>query len=84
MDFNMAYTTEKFSVVEIGFIQIAQSRVLAAVAHGELDLNLIAREELAMRGQDENGNWVGFHQAEAILLKGKQEATFQCTNQRKH
>ena len=59
----MAYTTKNFTVDEVGFIQQATSRVLAAVARGELDLNLLAREELASRGQDLNGIWVGFDRA---------------------
>ena len=56
----MAYTSNEFTVDEVGFIQIAHTRVLAAVARGELDLNLIAREELAARGLDDKGVWVGF------------------------
>ena len=56
----MAYTSNEFTVDEVGFIQIAHTRVLAAVARGELDLNLIAREELAARGFDDKGVWVGF------------------------
>ena len=60
-------STGKFSVDEIGFMQMATSRVLAAVAHGELDLNLLARQELAQRGQDAAGNWVGFRRAAEIF-----------------
>lgn len=62
----MAYTTGKFTIDEVGFIQIAASKVLAAVARGELDLNRLAREELVSRGQDENGIWVGFDRAADI------------------
>ena len=39
----MTYTRENFIIDEIGFIQIADTKVLAAVARGELDLNRIAR-----------------------------------------
>lgn len=66
----MSYTTSGFTVDEVGFIQLATSRVLAAVARGELDLNQLAREELASRGQDLNGIWVGFDRA-AELHRGK-------------
>ena len=62
----MTYTTGTFSIDEVGFIQIAASKVLAAVARGELDLNRLAREELAARGQDQNGVWVGFPRAAEI------------------
>jgi hypothetical protein len=53
----------EFTVDELGFIQIAQTKVLAAVARGELDLNLLARKELAGRGLDNQGIWIGFDRA---------------------
>ena len=62
----MTYSAKNFTVDEIGFIQIADTKVLAAVARGEIDLNRIAREELASRGLDLSGNWVGFDAARAI------------------
>ena len=40
--------------------------VLAAVARGEIDLNRIAREELANRGLGIQGEWVGFQAARKI------------------
>jgi hypothetical protein len=61
----MTYTTQ-FTVDEVGFIQIALTKVLAAAASGELDLNLLAREELASRGLDTHGEWVGFDRARQI------------------
>ena len=60
------YSAGPFSVDEIGFIQIASAKVLAAVARGEIDLNRIAREEMASRGLGINGEWVGFEQARKI------------------
>jgi len=62
----MSYTSNEFTVDEIGFIQIAMTKVLAAVARGELDLNRLAHEELAARGLDVNGTWVGFDRAKQI------------------
>jgi len=62
----MSYTSNEFTVDEIGFIQIALTKVLAAVARGELDLNRLAREELAARGLDKQGHWVGFAQAKKV------------------
>ena len=56
----------RFSVDELGFIQTALTEVLAAVSRGELDLNKLAREELAARGLDQNGRWVGFQKAAEI------------------
>ena len=60
------YSAGPFSVDEIGFIQIADAKVLAAVARGEIDLNRIAREELAARGLGLHGEWVGFKNARTI------------------
>ena len=41
--------------------------VLAAAARGELDLNALARAELANMGRDEQGEWVGFGEAAEAL-----------------
>lgn len=62
----MSYTTNDFTIDEVGFIQTALTKVLAAAVRGELDLNHLAREELAARGLDQNGVWVGFEQATKI------------------
>ena len=62
----MTYTRNEFTVDEVGFIQIALTKVLAAAARGELDLNRLAREELASRGLDDQGVWVGFNRAKQI------------------
>ena len=59
----MSYTSNEFTVDEVGFIQIALTKVLAAVDRGELDLNRLAREELASRGLNDQGNWIGFDDA---------------------
>ena len=63
---DMPNTKKEFTIDELGFIQIALTKVLAAAARGEIDLNRLAREELASRGQDEYGNWVGFERAAQI------------------
>ena len=57
-----------FSVDETGFIQTAHARVLAAAAKGALDLNHLARAELANRGLDRDGRWVGFERARSCLV----------------
>ena len=62
----MTYRNTKFTVDELGFIQTALNKVLAAAARGELDLNRLAREEMASRGLDRYGNWVGFDRAPQI------------------
>ena len=63
----MTYSSGKFSADEIGFIQLADTAVLAAIARGEIDLNRIAREELAGRGLDHSGKWIGFPEANRLL-----------------
>lgn len=65
----MSYTKGQFTIDEIGFIQAATVRVLVAVNRGELNLNLIARQELALRGLDENGVWIGYTKARAAYLE---------------
>ena len=59
----MAYSTKQFTVDELGFIQLALTKVLAAAARGEINLNRLAREELASRGLNDQGNWIGFDAA---------------------
>lgn len=59
-------TNSNFTLDELGFIQLALNKVLAAVANGELDLNDLACKELANRGLDKQGNWVGFDKANQI------------------
>src|SRR3989337_185286 len=63
---NTGYSAGPFTVDEVGFIQIAPAKVLAAVARGEIDLNRIAREELASRGLGLHGKWVGFKAARKV------------------
>jgi len=62
----MAYGQDKFTVDQLGFVQIAATEILAAAARGELDLNAVARHELANRGLDWNGQWIGFEKAAAL------------------
>ena len=62
----MTFTTQQFTIDELGFIQTALAKVLAAAARGEIDLNRLAREELAARGLDDQGVWVGFDRAKQI------------------
>jgi hypothetical protein len=59
-------SSSNFTVDELGFIQLALTKVLAAAARGEIDLNRLAREELAARGLDNQGVWVGFPRAKQI------------------
>ena len=57
------YSNKRAFTGRLRFIQIAAIKVLAAVARGELDLNRLAKEELAARGLNDQGNWIGFDAA---------------------
>lgn len=52
-------------------LQTVHTKVLAAAARGELDLNQRAKHELAGRGHDSSGNWVGFDAAKKHHFGGK-------------
>lgn len=53
-----------------GIIQLFKNDVLVNVAAGNIDLNDLAREELASRGLDPHGQWVGFEKAREACLHG--------------
>ena len=54
-------------------LQLFRSDLLAAIARGEIDLNHLAKVELASRGLNSNGEWIGFEKAREILGVGKVE-----------
>lgn len=45
---------------------ITASQLLSEALKGEFDINYLMRKELANRGQDKNGKWVGFDKAKTI------------------
>lgn len=58
--------SDEFTIDELGFLHLAETKVLMAVAKRRLDLNDLACRELADRGLDHRGTWVGFPKARAI------------------
>ena len=48
------------------YLQTMPSEILSQFIKGEVDLNKLAKVELSYRGQDTNGNWVGFKEAAKI------------------
>ncbi len=48
-------------------LQTFDTRFLLAIHHGDVDVVAIARRELAMRGLDGTGRWVGFAKAGEVL-----------------
>jgi hypothetical protein len=65
----MAATPPLPSDDQLSFIQLATTTVLARVARGELDLKALARRELANRGCDPSGQWVGLERARRALAE---------------
>ena len=51
------------------WVQTFPNEVIAAAARGDVDLNAIAREELAGRGLNRAGKWVGFPEAKRIAAQ---------------
>ena len=60
-------TRVNFCEDEAGHFPLLGTAVLAAAAQGRLDLNAWARSELANRGLDRHGRWVGCEAAKAGL-----------------
>ena len=60
----MATLTHEALVEELGddamILQIAKTRLLLLMATGQVDATQMARHELAQRGLNENGAWIGF------------------------
>ncbi len=54
------------SADEALFLQTVPWQLLAALAAGSIDVPAMAREELAARGVDASGRWVGFDRAAEI------------------
>lgn len=61
------YQTKVYDDFEAGQqLQMIPSRLLGQVIRGEIDLNALAKIELANRGQDTEGKWIGFEAAAAL------------------
>lgn len=55
------------SIDEALLLQSAHTEILVAAAAGTIDLQQMAREELASRGLEQEGRWVGFPKAAAAI-----------------
>lgn len=63
----MTHQSTTLTADEISAIQVLPIQLIIAAANGQLDLNALAKKELASRGLDPSGKWVGFEQARALL-----------------
>lgn len=59
----MSGTNVDFAIDAIEFMQTAPTKVLLSAVNGRIDLNRLANEEIASRGLDPCGQWVGFEEA---------------------
>ena len=57
---SISYSLGPLTPDQIDFLHAVPVKVLVAAANGTVDLNQLARQELANRGYDRDGVWVGF------------------------
>lgn len=78
---NQAYRTvieQRRGLVDSDPVQLLTVALLVRVVRGEVDLNKVAIVELAQRGMDQDGQWVGFDKAHQIArdaMTGLNEVT---------
>lgn len=68
MSAGIGYSLGPLTPDQIDFIHSAPLSVLAAAANGQIDLNLLALQELANRGYDGQSVWVGYKAARSDYL----------------
>lgn len=67
-------TSRKLTINEViaqQYLQTIPLSVLVSAVRGTIDLNAGARRELAARGRNSSGDWVGFEQAERDRQRGE-------------
>lgn len=62
---SVSYSLGPLTPDQIDFLHAVPVRVLVAAANGAVDLNQLARQELANRGYDLDGVWIGYAAAKA-------------------
>jgi hypothetical protein len=56
----------QLTIEALEYLQTLPTKLLVAALRRDIDLNAIARRELASRGLDRDGRWVGFEKAREI------------------
>lgn len=67
---------------QIDFVHALPLSVLVAAANGHVDLNRLALQELANRGYDRQGVWVGYKAAKAEYVSAESDATLRISRDR--
>jgi hypothetical protein len=65
MSAGVGYSLGPLTPDQVDFIHGVPLSVLLSAANGHVDLNLVAWQELANRGYDRQGVWVGYNMARA-------------------
>lgn len=68
MNAQVGYALGPLTPDQIDFLHRLPASVLVAAASRQVDFAVLARQELANRGFDGRGVWVGFKQARAAYL----------------
>jgi len=68
MSAGIGYSLGPLTPDQIDFIHVAPLSALVATANGAVDLNRLALQELANRGYDRQGVWIGFKRARTEYL----------------
>ncbi len=63
--------TDPYAQHILEILQTAETAALAAIARGELDVRVLVLAELANRGMDHAGRWVGFPAAAKIARQAQ-------------
>ena len=75
MSAGVGYSLGPLALDQIDFLHTLPMSVLLAAANGHVDLNRLARQELANRGYGQLGVWVGYKAAKAEYVSAMQGVT---------
>jgi hypothetical protein len=75
MSAGVGYSLGPLTPDQIDFVHTVPLSVLVAAANGHVDLNRLAFQELANRGYDGQGVWVGYKAAKAEYVSAMSPAT---------
>ena len=72
MSAGVGYTLGPLTPDQIDFMHAAPLSALVAAVNGSVDLNRLAHQELANRGCECRGTWIGFREARTAYLASLQ------------